>query len=159
MTGIVEFAGIWKKRGRVYGTPSYYAFRLYSTADIDTPLAVENHSQTYDVHHGITRFPEISSVPYLDVVAAINKQGDGLTIFCINRNLSQDIPAVISIRGFRARPKGTVETLSAESIYAVNDEMEPEAIKPVESTARVLNSEVRYTFRHESITRIELVAQ
>ena len=41
MTGIIEFAGIWKKRGRVYGTPSYYTFRLYSTAG-PTPVAVES---------------------------------------------------------------------------------------------------------------------
>ena len=32
MTGIMEFAGIWKSRGQVYGAPGYYAFRMYSTA-------------------------------------------------------------------------------------------------------------------------------
>ena len=82
MTGIIEFAGIWKKHSLVYATPSYYAFRMYSTADIETPVAVDNSSGTYDVHGGITRLPDIANVPFLDVVAALNAAGDKLTLFC-----------------------------------------------------------------------------
>jgi alpha-N-arabinofuranosidase len=159
MTGIIEFAGVWKKRGRVYATPSYYTFRLYSTADTDVPVAVESNSGHYDVHDGISRLPEISDVPYLDLVAAINKKGDRLTIFCVNRHLNRDIPATISMNGFDAKASGTVESLSAESIYEGNDEMRPNLVKPIESSIQVLNSQVQYTFRHESVTRIELIAR
>jgi alpha-N-arabinofuranosidase len=159
MTGIVEFAGMWKKRGRVYGTPAYYTFRLYSTADTDVPIAVKSDSGHYDVHGGISRLPEISGVPYLDLVAAINKKGDRLTVFCVNRHLNRDIAATISVNGFDAKATGTVESLSAGSIYEGNDEDRPDLVKPVESSVQVLNSQVRYTFRHESITRIDLMAR
>jgi alpha-L-arabinofuranosidase len=159
MTGIIEFAGIWKKRARVYGTPAYYTFRLYSTADIDTAVAVDSDSGHYDVHNGIRRLPEIPSVPYLDVVAAVNKRGDRLTIFCVNRQLNQDTPVTISVAGFDAKTNGAVKSLSAESIYEGNDEVRPELIKPVESSVQVLNSQLQYTFRHESVTRIELTAR
>lgn len=159
MTGIIEFAGIWKKRGRVYGTPAYYTFRLYSTADTDVPIAVQSNSGHYDVHGGISRLPEISDVPYLDLVAAINKKGDHLTLFCVNRHLNRDIPATISVSGFDAKTTGTVESLSAGSIYEGNDETQPDLIKPVDSNLQVLNSQVQYTFRHESVTRIELIAR
>jgi alpha-L-arabinofuranosidase len=159
MTGIIEFAGIWKKRGRVYGTPAYYTFRLYSTADVDTAVAVESDSGRYDVHSGISRLPEIPGVPYLDVVAAVNKRGDRLTIFCANRQLNQHTPVTISVVGFDAKTNGTVESLSADSIYEGNDEVRPELIKPVESSVQVLNSQIQFTFRHESITRIELAAR
>jgi alpha-N-arabinofuranosidase len=159
MTGIIEFAGIWKKRGRVYGTPAYYTFRLYSTADTDVPIAVESNSEHYDVHGGISRLPEISDVPYLDLVAAMNKKRDRLTIFCVNRHLNRDIPATISVNGFDAKATGMVESLSAESIYEGNDEVRPDLVKPVESSVQVLNSHVQYTFRHESVTRIELMAR
>ena len=159
MTGIIEFAGIWKKRGRVYGTPAYYTFRLYSTADSDVSVAVENHSKHYDVHHGISRLPEIAEVPYLDVVAVINEKRDRLTIFCVNRHLNQDIPATISLHGFDARPIGSVQSLKAESIYEDNDEIRPDFISPIESTVRFANSQVHYTFQHESVTRIELIAR
>jgi alpha-L-arabinofuranosidase len=159
MTGIIEFAGIWKKRGHLFGTPSYYTFRLYSTADLDTAVAVETTSGHYDVHNGIRRLPEISAVPYLDVVAVMNKSGDRLTIFGVNRQLNRDTPATISLAGFDAKRNGTVESLAADSIYEGNDEARPDSIKPVESTVEVLNSQVQYTFRHESVTRIELVAR
>jgi alpha-N-arabinofuranosidase len=159
MTGIIEFAGIWKKRGRVYGTPAYYTFRLYSTADIDTPVALESTSEHYDVHHGISRLPEIADVPYLDLVAATNERGDRLTIFAVNRYLNRDIPAAISIDAFDAKTNATIQSLSANNIYKGNDEVRPELIKPVGSTVQVLNSRVQYTFRHESVTRIELVAR
>jgi alpha-L-arabinofuranosidase len=158
MTGIIEFAGIWKKRGRVYGTPAYYAFRLYSTADADVPITVESNSEKYSVHGGISRLPEIVDVPYVDIVAAINRRGDRLTLFCVNRHLNQDIPATISVRGFNAKASGRAESLSAASIYESNDETRPEFITPVESSVSVQNSQVQYTLRHESVTRIELTA-
>ena len=45
MTGLIEFGGIWQKRGRTYGVPAYWAFRMYSTADgtrlVDTRTKVE----------------------------------------------------------------------------------------------------------------------
>ncbi len=159
MTGIIEFGGIWKKRGRVYGTPAYYTFRLYSSADADVPVAVTSTSESYDVHHGISRLPEIADVPYLDTVAAMNERSDRLTIFCVNRHLNEDIPASIAINGFDANATGTVDALSAASIYEVNDETRPELITPVESTVSVQNSHLEYTFRHESVTRIELTAR
>ena len=125
MTGIIEFAGIWKKRGRVYGTPSYYTFRLYSTADAETAVAVESDAGHYDVHQGVGRLPEISDVPYLEVVAVMNEKRDRLTIFGINRHLNQDSPATITVQGFDPGPTGTVESLKAASIYERNDETRP----------------------------------
>jgi alpha-L-arabinofuranosidase len=156
MTGIIEFAGIWKKRSRVYASPAYYAFRLYSSADVATPVSVQNNSPVYDVRKGITRLPEIPDVPYLEVVAALNKTGDRLTLFCINRHLTRDFPAAISIDGFKPSGTATVASLSSNSIYDTNDEVNPEAIKPVTKSVAITGANLQFTFRHESITRIEL---
>jgi alpha-N-arabinofuranosidase len=156
MTGIVEFAGIWKKRGRVYAAPSYYAFRLYSTADIETPVAAQSTAGTYDVHRGVTRLPEIANVPYLDVVAALNKDKSTLTLFCVNRSLDRDIPATITLDGFAAAGKAEVESLSGESIYEGNSEISPTAVIPVHSSVDVGSAPLTHTFKHESVTRIEL---
>ncbi len=159
MTGIIEFAGIWKKRGQVYATPSYYAFQLYSSADIHTPVAVRTDSVHYNVHGGVTRLPDIMDVPYLEVTSALNAAGDRLTLFCVNRNLTQDLPATISLNGFAAKPQAVIQSLSASSIYEVNNEMRPQAITPLSSSAAVQNNQLNYTFRHESVTRIELTKQ
>ena len=156
MTGIIEFAGIWKKHALVYATPSYYTFRMYSTADVKTPVAVDNNSATYDVHNGITRLPDIANVPFLDVTAALNEAGNKLTLFVVNRDLADDIAADIGLTGFRAAGTAAVQTLKAQSIYDENDELHPHAVVPVDSMLDVAQSHVRTTFPHESVTRIEL---
>jgi alpha-L-arabinofuranosidase len=74
----------------------------------------------------------------------------------VNRHLTEDIPTVISITGFPPQSSGNVESIYASSIYQGNDEVRPEQIRPVSLTVEVKNSQLEYTFRHESVTRIEL---
>jgi alpha-N-arabinofuranosidase len=156
MTGLIEFAGISKRRGKVFAAPAYYAFRMFASAEPDRAVKLSSNEGKYDVHGGVSRLPEIPKVPYLDLLAVLNKAGDRLTLFCVNRDLTRDIAAAITINGFQADGKTAVESLSAPSIYDVNDETRPEAIVPVDSTFDVHGADFAYTFRHESVTRIEL---
>ena len=57
MTGIMEFAGIWKSRGQVYGAPGYYAFRMYSTAHPATPVEAVSDAGSYSVKNGVAAAP------------------------------------------------------------------------------------------------------
>jgi alpha-N-arabinofuranosidase len=159
MTGVIEFGGIWKKRGRVYGTPAYYAFSMYSssysTAGAVQPVTTDTQGETYDVHDGITRIPEIPSVPYLDVVAALNEAKDTLTLFCVNRDLARDLSADISLTGF-APASAKVTTLFSSSIFDQNDELHPEAVHPRSEPVTIQSPKFQYTFRHESVTVIQL---
>ena len=155
MTGIIEFGGIWKKRGRAFGVPAYWAFRMYSTADATRPVQVHSDSETYDVWDGSTRLPNIKAVPDLDVVAALNDSGDRLTLFCVNRDLTRDLSAQIRIDGFKPG-RAVAHSLSADSILEKNDEVEPEHVHPRDSTLDIASSSIAYTFRHESVTVVEL---
>ena len=156
MTGIIEFAGIWKKRGRVFGTPAYYVFQLYAGADIDKPVHISSDSPHYDVHRGVTRLPDIPDVPYLDITAALNKSADKLTLFCVNRHIEEDIPANLSLKSFAAAAHAEVETIQSDSIYDVNDEEDPKAITPVHRSINLSGGALHYTFPRASVTRIEL---
>ena len=156
MTGNIEFGGIWKKRGRAFGVPAYWAFRLYSTADSSRLIATETQGETYNVEQGATRIPTIPDVPYLDVVATLNESGSRVTIFCVNRDLSRDLTANIAITGFVPAPQARVQALFADSIYEKNDELTPEHIRPRESFITVDSPEFQFTFRHEALTVIEL---
>jgi alpha-L-arabinofuranosidase len=156
MTGIIEFAGIWKKRGQVFATPAYYAFQLYASADLDTPVKASADAGQYDVKGGVTRLPAIPNVPYLDVVAALNKSGDQLTLFCVNRHLEQDVAARVALNGFRASGKADLDSVSSDSIYDVNDEVHPKAVTPVHWTVELKNGALQWTFPRASVTRIEL---
>ncbi len=155
MTGVIEFGGIWKKRGRVYGTPAYYAFSMYSTSGASQPVATDTQGESYDVHGGITRIPEIPNVPYLDVVAAVNDAKDTLTLFCVNRDLARDLSADISLNGF-VPASAKVTTLFSSSIYDRNDELHPEAVHPRSEPVTIQSPKFQYTFRHESVTVIQL---
>lgn len=156
MTGIMEFAGIWKKRSQVFGTPAYYAFKMYAGADASQPVAVAADSGSYSVKQGVDRLPEIASVPYLDVVAALSRDGRKLILFCVNRSLQTDIAANIGLQDFAAKAKAQVQVLHADNIADANDEIEPERVQPVESSEAVKPSGWPHTFPHASVTVISL---
>jgi alpha-L-arabinofuranosidase len=155
MTGLVEFGGIWKKRGQVYGVPAYWAFRMYSNADVNVPVAVRVTGPGRDIEQG-NRISKIRDVPYLDIVAALNQRGDRLTIFALNRNLERDIAARISVAGFQPSRSAHAATLTADTIYDTNDEVRPDAVRPRESNLEVPGGAFEYTFPKASVTVLEL---
>ncbi|HTW45905.1 MAG TPA: alpha-L-arabinofuranosidase C-terminal domain-containing protein [Acidobacteriaceae bacterium] len=156
MTGIMDFAGIWKDRSQVYGAPGYYAFRMYASAHPSQPVAVTTDSGSYSVQHGVTRLPDIANVPYLDVVAALNQSGSKLTLFCVNRSLNTDIPANIDIAHFPATEHADIQTLRSNSISDVNDADNPDRVIPVHTVQSLHSGTLHHVFPHESVTVITL---
>ncbi|MEK7404086.1 MAG: alpha-L-arabinofuranosidase C-terminal domain-containing protein [Acidobacteriota bacterium] len=156
MTGLVEFGGIWQKRGQVYGVPAYWAFRMYSNADATAPVVTRTTVEGYDIAEGNNRIPEIPDVPYLDVIAALNDGADRLTVFAVNRHPQREIPARIVISGFTPASQARALTLAGTSIYQPNDETNPSAVQPVESAIQVAAPQFDYTFGQASVTLIEL---
>jgi alpha-L-arabinofuranosidase len=155
MTGNIEFGGIWKKRGQTYGVPAYWVFRLYSNADATRPVQVVTNSETYKVEQGSTRLPEIESVPYVDVVGALNDAGDHLTLFCVNRDLTRNTQLHVHIDGF-APHSAVARSIHSESLYDKNDETAPERIRPRDSTVDLSTSDFKTDLSPASITVIEL---
>jgi alpha-N-arabinofuranosidase len=156
MTGIMEFAGIWKKRSQVYAAPGYYVFKMYSAAHADRLVKVHTESGSYSVEHGVGRLPDIANVPYLDVVGALNDRGDTLTLFCVNRSLETDIQAAIQVAGFTSGSAAEVHTLRGSSIDDGNDEDDPERVIPARTEDRVAKGSLRHVFPHESVTVLVL---
>jgi alpha-N-arabinofuranosidase len=155
MTGLIEFGGIWQNKGRVYGVPAYWAFRMYSTADAARLVETKVRTGQYDVGQGVRRLPSIPSVPYLDVVSALNDAGTKLTLFCVNRSLTEEIRAAVRLSGF-APASARGEQLTAPGLYAVNDDAQPEAIVPAAAQVNVKAGEFRHAFPPGSVTVIEL---
>jgi alpha-L-arabinofuranosidase len=156
MTGIMEFAGIWKKRSQVYATPAYYAFKMYAGADAAQPVAVTADSGSYSVRQGVDRLPEIASAPYLDVAAALSADGRTLTLFCVNRSVDTDIATRIRVNGFAPARSAKVQLLSSDAPSDANDETDPERVTTAESSEAVPASGWSHTFPHGSVTVISL---
>jgi alpha-N-arabinofuranosidase len=159
MTGIIEFAGIWKRRGAVFATPAYYAFRLYSTADPAMTVSLTNDSGTYNVHNGVARLPDIDNVPYVDCVAIKARNGSRISVFCVNRDQDHDIAADISIENFQPAAEARIQQLAAASISDVNNEEHPARIVPVDSNAPLQGSDLKLNFPPASVTRIDFDAR
>lgn len=155
MTGLVEFGGVWKKRGQVFGVPAYWAFRMYSNTSATRPVAVTTRGETYNIEGGNTRLPEIKDVPYLDIFAALNDAGNTLTVYAVNRHLTRDLDTELRFHGFAPAGTARVEVLQSTSIYRANDETEPEAVIPVETTVPTRGSAITHIFPKSSITVME----
>jgi alpha-N-arabinofuranosidase len=155
LTGAVEFGRLWEKRGITYGVPSYWAFRMYSNADVANLLDTKVEVARYSVREGSPRTPDIADVPYLDLVAVANRTGDTITLFGVNRSLTADIASTIKLTGFSVHSaSGTL--LAADNIYVGNDDERPEAVFPAEFKLAGSGSTFTHTFPKASITRIEL---
>ncbi|HEY6374804.1 MAG TPA: alpha-L-arabinofuranosidase C-terminal domain-containing protein [Edaphobacter sp.] len=159
MTGIIEFGGIWRKRGQVFGAPAYWVLRAYATAHPHTLLKVESSTPTYSVTRGINRLPEIADVPYLDLVAAESENGRSLVLLCVNRNLTKSLLATLDFADIGVK-EGTakVTTVAADNILIENDEEEPERVKPVLQT-EPLQPGYTHKFPAASVTMIEIPLQ
>jgi len=153
MTGIIEFAGIWQRRGQVYAAPGYWVLRSYAEAAPQRLLPVESDSPTYSVERGVLRLPTIADVPWLDVRATLGKNGD-LALFCVNRSLDRDYRAVITLPGFHPAPRAAVKTISAPSIYSSNNEDDPDAVGVTTNSIDAGNS-TSYTFPRASVVVLE----
>ncbi len=156
MTGIMDFAGIWKVKGQVFATPAYYVFKMYSSADAARLVDVTADSGRYSVAQGVKRFPSIDNVPYLDVVAATNQDGSRLTLFCVNRSLGTDISARIQLDHFAAAPTADVHVLSSASLTDRNDETAPTRVTPADSVEQIPTSGWTHIFPHASVTVISI---
>ncbi len=160
MTGLMEFAGIWKRREQVFASPAYYVFRLYSQAKGETVLPVSSDTGTYDVRNGAPGFADVQDVPYIDVAATLSRDGRRLTLFCVNRSLTEDIPTRVDLGGFHATPTAIVEQISAVSRYVINDEVEPERVVPKFSSIAVpVGRPLETILPHESVTVVRLQAR
>ncbi len=152
MTGLLEFAGIHKEKGRVYGTPQYWAFDLYSNHAGDQILGTETRVREYDVHDGLTRIPEVKDVPYLDVLATRHTNDGSVTMFVVNRDWQKATAAQVILKHFRASQNVEVVTLTGDTLTAKNDAEHPEAVRPVRSSISIRGEGFPYRFPPHSLT-------
>ncbi len=156
MTGIMEFGGIWKKRGQVYGTPAYWVLRTYASAKPATALTVASDGPSYSVTNGVRTLPTIQNVPFLDISAALSADRKTLLLFCVNRHLTESLTAKFDLAAVGAAVgPARVTTIQGENLLQENDEEDPNRIKPAESTEQVQGS-LTHTFPNSSVTVVEL---
>jgi alpha-L-arabinofuranosidase len=157
MTGIMEFAGIWKRREQVYAVPAYYVFKMYTSVKDDTILPVTTDSGTYNVAGGVRPLNKVQDVPYIDVVATRSSDGKTVTFLCVNRSLNQDVPTNFDLGTWHVSAPVQIQQISAASRYERNDDVEPNHIVPTQITIPVRSaSPLSITLPHESVTVVRV---
>jgi alpha-N-arabinofuranosidase len=157
MTGIMEFAGIWKRKEQVYAVPAFYAFQLYTSVKGDTVLPVTTDSGSYSVNGGVRPLDKAEDIPYIDVVATRSNDGKFLTLLCVNRSIEEDIPTTFDLGSLHPTGPGKMRQIKSSSRYERNDEVEPEHVVPVESSLAIGSTgALSVTLPRESVSVIRL---
>jgi alpha-N-arabinofuranosidase len=112
-----------ENHGKAWRQSIFYPFMHASKYGRGTALRCPVTSEKYDSR-------EYSDIPYLETVAVHDEAGEALTIFAVNRNLTEALELEAGIYGFEGyRPLGHI-TLHNPDLKAVNSP-EGETIKPV----------------------------
>ena len=106
----------------------------------------------YDVKDGVRRVPDIRNVPWLDVLATTDSQRDNLSLFVVNRDWKQAIPATLQLKNFLPASTATVKALTSDSILTENNELHPDRVRPVSSELSVSTGLIHYKFPPHSLT-------
>jgi len=157
MTGIMEFAGIWKRREQVYAVPAFYVFKMYTAVKGDKVLPLNTDSGTYNVRGGTRPLDDVQNIPYIDAVATLSPDGKTVTLLCVNRSLNEDVPVQFDLGDRHAVARATVQQISAANRYEQNDEVEPVHIVPAPGSIPVPGSgPLGITLPRESVTVIRV---
>lgn len=153
MTGLMEFAGIWKRREQVYAVPAYYVFKMYTAVKGDTVLPVSTDTGSYNVAGGVRPLDHIQQIPYIDVVATRSADQRTITLLCVNRSLQDDVLTHFDLGKLHVASPVKVESISAVSRYERNDEVEPDHIVPQPTVLPAPGAgPLSITLPHESVT-------
>jgi alpha-L-arabinofuranosidase len=156
MTGLMEFAGIWKRREQVYAVPAFYAFQMYTAVKGNTVLPVTTDSGSYSVRGGVHPLEKMDDVPYIDVVATRSSDGNFVTLLCVNRSLEQDVPVKFDLGAMHVTGAGQMHQIRSTSRYERNDEVEPEHVVPFVDSVATPSGALSMVLPHESVSVIRV---
>jgi alpha-L-arabinofuranosidase len=144
----------WETKER-YRRPDYYALQMWTRHFGDTLLQTTVRCGTFDIPRTYGNVGPLADIPYLAVHASISGE-TRLYLLVVNRNLTEDVRAKISINEFAPQATGRVYTLNGPDIRATNEDGNHDTIKIKESTISALAREFAYTFPAHSVTVLEL---
>lgn len=135
-----------------YRTGQFLVLSLYSNHNGVVPLASTVDCSTYTSPR-IGSFPQMNSVPYLDVSAT--RSDDKIYINTVNRSF-QEINATIQTVGEILEPDAIILTINGPDFLSSNMEPPHESITLQESTIQGITDNFTYTFPGHSVTGMEL---
>lgn len=112
--------GVWKQS-------IFYPFMQVSKYGRGTVLNPVINSPKYDSKN-------FTDVPKLEIAAVLSEDSQELSIFCVNRDLDNNLELECDIRGFEGYKLCESSCLYNSDLKAVNSETEPNCVAPVKCT-------------------------
>lgn len=82
---------------------------------------------------------EFTDVPVIDATAVLNDDGS-VTVFCVNRDLTEDCEMTIDLRSFGELRFESHSVLHNDDVHAVNTEADPNSVVPVAGAAASIDN-------------------
>jgi len=113
----------------------FYPFAHFSRFGRGRVLRAQIDSPTFAANYFDPRGPQdlyfpLPAAPYLKLAAVHNEQDNMLTLFALNRHLTEEMPLRVSVAGFRGLALGEALQLRDGDLKAVNTKGTPDRIKP-----------------------------
>lgn len=113
--------------GKSWAQTIYFPFAEASRWGRGTSLRALIDSPRYDS-------TEFTDVPVTDAAAVLNDDG-GVTVFCVNRDMTEPCELKIDLRSFGEMHFEFHSVLHHDDIHAVNTELAPDTVKPTPGSA------------------------
>ena len=134
----------------------FWPFAHFSNLGRGRVLRAQNDSPTYAVNYFDPRgaqdlhFP-LPEVPYLKLAAVHDEQAGMLTLFALNRSLTEEMPLRVTTSGFSGLVVEQAMQLHDADLEAINTKVNPDRVKPCAlAGVRALGSSLTATLRPAS---------
>ncbi|MEJ2745032.1 MAG: ATP-binding cassette domain-containing protein [bacterium] len=118
--------------GRWIATPQAFVHKLYNRLGghllVQSSVAVDGFDSP-----AIGIIPSQKGVPFLDCLAAKTRDGSKLLLYVVNRNVDNDVRAVIQIKGFTPK-QATIKAVESPRFYSRNTTQSPSNVSLLERT-------------------------
>ena len=136
----------------------YWPLQLYAThaQPISLDAWVESDAVIVETGPEDRRFlAPLMPLPYLDVSATCDEEGQVVVLFVVNRHADEDIETMIQFTDFAPAPTAQVYEVNGPGLKAVND-FGSEQIRVVERQVGDASTTFTYIFPAHSITVMKL---
>jgi alpha-N-arabinofuranosidase len=140
----------------LFFNPQYLIFKMY--ADHSGPILVRTDvkCETYPAPEYEKGRPQaIGNIPYLDASATMSEDGKTLYLAIINRHISDDIAAKVSVDKWPFVPDVKLVELYDDDYMTENTFENPDRLKINESTVNIAQNPFNYTFKKHSVTILQ----
>ena len=128
MTAFAHGGGIKRGRSGIYVDPQYYIQQIYAKANPRFPLETVTTGPGRDVPQR-GDLPAVPNVPDVDVFAALNAK-NALTVFAVNRHLTESRTVTFTMDGFAASGCSAVQLTAVSPKEGNTDDPKRIAPKP-----------------------------